>query len=110
MLAASPTLATNDFTDDFECHLEAVDGRKQIVRIVPRLACEDMTAVRTVADRWPRRRDLVRSRILDALRAGKLARVLLECRGLPPPVRELIYRLAAGFPRGNTGNTDRSSA
>jgi len=112
-LAAFPALATNDVADDIEWHLEMEDGRKHVVRVEPRLGCEDMAAVRDAAV------DSLGVAILpdhvcrEAIEAGKLVRVLpawrglqgivhlvfTTRRGLPPAVRALIDHLAANFPR-----------
>jgi len=112
-LAALPTLATNEAADDLEWHLEATDGRKQVIRIMPRLGCEDIAAVRDAAVDGLGVAILPDHVCVDALQAGRLARVLPEWRGLqgivhlvfttrrglPPAVRALIDHLAAGFPR-----------
>jgi len=112
-LAHLPTLATNDAADEIEWHLEAEDGTKRIVRVTPRLGCEDMAAVRDAAIDGLGVAILPDHVCRDALRAGRLVRVLpgwrgqqgivhlvfTTRRGLPPAVRALIDHLAAGFPR-----------
>jgi len=113
-IALFPTLATNDSADDLEWHLEAQDGRKQMVRIEPRLGCEDMSAVRNAAIAGLGVAILPDHVCAEALQAGRLVRVLPEWRGLQgivhlvfttrrgltPAVRALIDHLAAGFPPG----------
>jgi DNA-binding transcriptional LysR family regulator len=111
-----PVLATNDAADDFEWHLEADDGAKHVIRIAPRLGCEDMAAVRDAAINGPGVAILPDHVCRDALLAGHLVRVLparhglrgivhlvfTTRRGLPPAVRALIDHFATGFPRGIT--------
>ena len=111
-LASLPTLSTNDEHDVVEWDLEASDGRKQTVRVEPRLGCTDMDqllgaaltglGVALLPDRVCR----------PALEAGRLVRVLpawygqigivhlvfTTRRGLPPAVRALIDHLARDFP------------
>src|SRR5262249_31609730 len=122
-LSMHPALATNDAADDLEWHLEASDGRKQVIRIVPRLGCEDMAAVRDAAIDGLGVAILPDHVCLDALRAGKLTRVLPDWRGLqgivhlvfttrrglPPAVRALIDHLATHFPRHVSGNAQKAS-
>lgn len=112
-LAELPALATNDAADDVEWHLETEDGRKESVRVVPRLGCGDMAAVRDAAIAGLGVAILPDHVCSEALQAGILVRVLPEWRGLqgivhlvfttrrglPPAVRALIDHLAAGFPR-----------
>lgn len=112
-LATVPALATDDGADDLEWSLEAVDGMQQAVRVIPRLGCEDMAAVRSAAVAGLGVALLPDHVCREALRAGSLIRVLPEWRGLqgivhlvfttrrglPPAVRALIDHLAAGFPR-----------
>ncbi len=112
-LATLPALATNDAADDFEWHLETEDGRKQIIRIAPRMGCEDMSTIRDAAIAGLGVAILPDHVCLEALEAGRLVRVLpawrglqgivhlvfTTRRGLPPAVRALIDHLAAGFPR-----------
>jgi DNA-binding transcriptional LysR family regulator len=111
-LGTTPPLATNDAADDLEWHLEAMDGRKHILRVAPRLGCENMAAVRDAAVAGLGVAILPDHVCFEALRAGTLTRVLPEWRGLqgivhlvfttrrglPPAVRALIDHLAAGFP------------
>jgi DNA-binding transcriptional LysR family regulator len=115
-LALLPTLATNDAADEIEWHLEAEEGTKRIVRVTPRLGCEDMAAVRDAAIDGLGVAILPDHVCRDALLAGRLVRVLpgwrglqgivhlvfTTRRGLPPAVRALIDHLAAGFPRDMT--------
>src|SRR5579859_1744155 len=75
-LAALPTLATNEAADDLEWHLEATDGRKQVIRIMPRLGCKDIAAVRDAAVDGLGVAILPDHVCVDALQAGRLARVL----------------------------------
>lgn len=112
-LAMLPTLATNDDADDLEWHLEAEDGARQVVRITPRLGCEDMAAVRDAAVAGLGVAILPDHVCRDALLAGRLVRVLpgwrglqgivhlvfTTRRGLSPAVRALIDHLASGFAR-----------
>jgi DNA-binding transcriptional LysR family regulator len=108
-----PALATNDAADDLEWHLETEAGRRHVLRVEPRLGCEDMASVRNAAIDGLGVAILPDHVCFEALRAGRLARVLPEWRGvqgivhlvfttrrgLPPAVRALIDHLAAGFPR-----------
>ena len=111
-LATVPTLSTNEEYDVVDWDLETGDGRKQTVRVEPRLGCTDMDqliaaalaglGVALLPDRVCRR----------ALDAGLLVRVLpawhaqigivhlvfTTRRGLPPAVRALIDHLARDFP------------
>lgn len=112
-LATLPSLATDDAAEDFEWHLEADDGRKHIVRVQPRMGCEDMATVRDAAVAGLGVAILPDHVCRAALDAGQLVRVLpawrglqgivhlvfTTRRGLPPAVRALIDHLAAGFPR-----------
>jgi len=112
-LALLPTLATNDAADDLEWHLEAEDGAQHVIRIEPRMGCEDMAAVRHAAIDGLGVAILPDHVCREALLSGHLVRVLpawrgqqgivhlvfTTRRGLPPAVRALIDHLAAGFPR-----------
>ncbi|WP_454887139.1 LysR substrate-binding domain-containing protein [Sphingomonas oryzagri] len=112
-LAAFPALATNDVADNIEWHLEMEDGRKHVVRVQPRLGCEDMAAVRNAAVGGLGVAILPDHVCREAIEVGKLVRVLpawrglqgivhlvfTTRRGLPPSVRALIDHLAADFPR-----------
>jgi DNA-binding transcriptional LysR family regulator len=118
-LGSFPALATNDAADDLEWHLEAGDGRKQVLRVVPRMGCEDMATVRDAAIDGLGIAILPDHVCADALEAGRLVRVLpawrgvqgivhlvfTTRRGLPPAVRALIDHLAAGFPRDVLGKS-----
>ncbi|SHG61640.1 DNA-binding transcriptional regulator, LysR family [Kaistia soli DSM 19436] len=120
-LASLPALATNDAADDLEWYLEAEDGQKRVIRIEPRLGCEDMATVRDAAISGLGVAILPDHVCREALEAGKLVRILPEWRGvqgnvhlvfttrrgLPPAVRALIDHLAAGFPRGAPATSDR---
>lgn len=108
-----PTLATDHASDDLEWHLEAEGGRKHVVRVQPRMGCEDMATVRDAAINGLGIALLPDHVCREALEAGKLVRVLpawgglqgivhlmfTTRRGLSPAVRALIDHLAAGFPR-----------
>jgi DNA-binding transcriptional LysR family regulator len=112
-LALLPTLATNDAADDLEWHLEAEDGAKHVIRIEPRMGCEDMAAVCDAAIAGLGVAILPDHVCREALLSGHLVRVLpawrgqqgivhlvfTTRRGLPPAVRALIDHLASGFPR-----------
>jgi DNA-binding transcriptional LysR family regulator len=114
-LAQLPALATNDAADDLEWHLETEAGRTHMLRVEPRLGCEDMAAVRNAAIDGLGVAILPDHVCYEALKAGRLVRMLPEWRGvqgivhlvfttrrgLPPAVRALIDHLAAGFPRGS---------
>lgn len=114
-LAQLPALATNDAADDLEWHLETEAGRTHALRVEPRLGCEDMAAVRNAAIDGLGVAILPDHVCYEALKAGRLVRILPEWRGvqgivhlvfttrrgLPPAVRALIDHLAAGFPRGS---------
>lgn len=115
-------LATSDSADDLEWHLETEAGRTHVLRVQPRLGCEDMAAVRSAAIAGLGAAILPDHVCFEALRAGSLVRVLPEWRGvqgmvhlvfttrrgLPPAVRALIDHLAAGFPR-DPGGAPRAS-
>jgi DNA-binding transcriptional LysR family regulator len=112
-LAALPALATDDGADEVEWHLECEDGRTHVVRVVPRMGCADMIAVRNAAIDGAGVAILPDHVCREALAAGRLVRVLpawhglqgivhlvfTTRRGLSPAVRALIDHLAAGFPR-----------
>jgi len=112
-LAQVPALATSDAADDLEWHLEAEAGRTHVLRVEPRLGCEDMASVRNAAIDGLGVAILPDHVCFEALKTGRLVRVLPEWRGvqgivhlvfttrrgLPPAVRALIDHLAAGFPR-----------
>lgn len=112
-LASLPALATNDGADDLEWHLEADNGQRRVIRVQPRLGCEDMATVRDAAINGLGVAILPDHVCREALEAGRLVRILPEWRGvqgivhlvfttrrgLPPAVRALIDHLAAGFPR-----------
>jgi DNA-binding transcriptional LysR family regulator len=111
-LANLPTLATDDASEDLEWHLESEDGRKHVVRVQPRMGCEDMATVRDAAMNGLGIALLPDHVCREALEAGRLVRVLpawgglqgivhlvfTTRRGLSPAVRALIDHLAAGFP------------
>jgi DNA-binding transcriptional LysR family regulator len=108
-----PMLATNDVGEEVEWHLEAADGRTHVMRGAPRLGCTDISAVRAAAIAGLGIANLPDHLCCDALRDGRLVRVLPDWRGaegivhlvfttrrgLPPAVRALIDHLATHFPR-----------
>jgi len=112
-LATFPSLATSDDGDVVDWHLESEQGHSHVARIEPRLGCEDMVAVRNAAIDGMGVALLPDHVCRDALKAGRLVRVLPDWRGqrgivhlvfttrrgLPPAVRALIDHLAAGFPQ-----------
>jgi DNA-binding transcriptional LysR family regulator len=112
-LATLPILATDDGADDIEWHLESEDGRKQVVRVTPRMGCADMATVRNGAMSGLGIAILPDHVCREALLSGSLVRLLPNWRGvqgivhlvfttrrgLPPAVRALIDHLAAGLPR-----------
>lgn len=122
-LAAFPALATNDAADDLEWHLEMADGRTHVVRVEPRLGCEDMAAVRDAAVDGLGVAILPDHVCLEAMEAGSLVRVLpawrglqgvvhlvfTTRRGLPPAIRALIDHLAANFPREVSGGRNSNA-
>ncbi len=111
-LAILPALSTNDEHDAVDWDLETGDGRKQTIRVEPRMGCTNMDqlldaalaglGVALLPDRVCR----------SALDAGKLVRVLpawhgqigivhlvfTTRHGLSPAVRALIDHLARDFP------------
>lgn len=115
-LTVEPVLATHDAADELEWHLESIDGRKHVVRVQPRMSCEDMATVlnSTIDGLGVALPDHV---CREALEAGALVRILPNWhglqgivqlvfttrRGLPPAVRALIDHLAAEFPRDGDG-------
>jgi DNA-binding transcriptional LysR family regulator len=108
-----PMLATNDAAEEVEWQLKAVDGRTHSMRGAPRLGCTDILAVRDATIAGLGIANLPDHLCCDALRDGRLVRVLPDWsgaegivhlvfttrRGLPPAVRSLIDHLAAYFPR-----------
>lgn len=110
-LAELPTLSTGDDAEDLEWQLEDEDGRSRSVRVVPRMGCADMMAVRHAAIDGLGIAILPDHVCRDALSDGRLVRVLpawhglkgivhlvfTTRRGLPPAVRALIDHLAGGF-------------
>lgn len=110
-LAELPTLSTGDDAEDLEWQLEDEDGRSRSLRVVPRMGCADMMAVRHAAIDGLGIAILPDHVCRDALFDGRLVRVLpawhglkgivhlvfTTRRGLPPAVRALIDHLAAGF-------------
>lgn len=112
-LASFPALATNAAADDLEWHIEGEDGRTNVVRVTPRMGCEDMATIRDAAIDGLGVALLPDHVCREALEEGRLIRVLptwrgqqgivhlvfTTRRGLPPAVRVLIDHLAAGFPR-----------
>ncbi|KQM18434.1 LysR substrate-binding domain-containing protein [Novosphingobium sp. Leaf2] len=111
-LASEPTLSTNDEHDFVNWDLETADGRKQSVRVEPRMGCTDMDQLLSAALAGLGIALLPDRVCRPALDAGRLERVLPEWhgqignvhlvfttrRGLPPAVRALIDHLARNFP------------
>jgi len=77
-----PALSTDHASDDFEWHLEAEGGRKHVVRVQPRMGCEDMATVRDAAINGLGIALLPDHVCREALEAGKLVRVLPAWGGL----------------------------
>ncbi len=115
-LATVPTLSTNDDHDLVDWHLETEDGRKQRVRIAPRLGCTAMEQVLAAAVAGLGVALLPDRVCRPELSAGRLVRVLPDWhgqrgtvhlvfttrRGLSPAVRALIDHLAEHFGRAIT--------
>ena len=111
-LATLPVLSTNDEHDVVHWDLEADDGRKQRVRVEPRMGCTHMDQLLSAASAGLGVALLPDRVCRSALASGKLARVLpawhaqigivhlvfTTRRGLPPAVRALIDHLAQHFP------------
>jgi DNA-binding transcriptional LysR family regulator len=111
-LATLPTLSTNDEHDAVDWDLEADDGRRQSIRVEPRLGCAAIDQLIGAASAGLGIA-LLPDRVCRAeLEAGRLVRVLPEWnaqigiihlvfttrRGLSPAVRALIDHLAKDFP------------
>ncbi len=111
-LATLPTLSTNEEHDVVDWDLETGDGRKQTVRVEPRLGCTDMDqliaaalaglGVALLPDRVCRR-ELDAGRLVRVLPAwhaqiGIVHLVFTTQRGLAPAVRALIDHLVRDFP------------
>lgn len=110
-LASLPTLSTNDEDDVVDWILEKDDGRKQTVRVQPRLGCTQMDQLLDAAVAGLGVALLPDRVCRSALASGNLVRVLpawhaqvgfvhlvfTTRRGLPPAVRALIDHLAQGF-------------
>lgn len=106
-----PTLSTNDEHDFVNWDLETDDGRKQSVRVEPRMGCADMEQLLDAAQAGLGVALLPDRVCRPALNSGKLVRVLPDWhgqvgivhlvfttrRGLPPAVRALIDHLARNF-------------
>lgn len=111
-LATLPALSTNDERDVVDWELEQADGRRQTVRVEPRIGCTDMDQLLAAAMAGLGIALLPDRVCRPALEAGRLVRVLpawhgqigivhlvfTTRRGLPPAVRALIDHLARGFP------------
>ncbi|USI73463.1 LysR family transcriptional regulator [Sphingomonas morindae] len=112
-LASLPILSTDDEAEEVEWHLETADGRRQLLRSVPRLGCGDLAAVRHAASAGLGVAILPDRVCRQAIAAGRLVHVLPEWRGvtgivhlvfttrrgLAPAVRALIDHLATHFPQ-----------
>ncbi|MBT2188616.1 LysR substrate-binding domain-containing protein [Sphingobium nicotianae] len=111
-LASLPALSTDDEHDVAGWNLEATDGRKQMLRVEPRLGCTNIDQLLSAAVAGLGVA-LLPDRVCRAmLQSGKLVRVLPDWhaqvgnvhlvfttrRGLPPAVRALIDHLARDFP------------
>lgn len=110
-LASLPTLSTNDEHDWVDWHLEADDGRRQTIRVEPRLGCSAMDQLLAAAIAGMGVAFLPDRVCRPALEAGRLIRVLpawhgqigivhlvfTTRRGLSPAVRALIDHLAKEF-------------
>lgn len=111
-LAALPVLSTNDEDDVVDWNLETDDGRKQTVRVQPRLGCTHMEQLLSAAAAGLGVALLPDRVCRSALKSGTLVRVLpawhaqvgivhlvfTTRRGLPPAVRALIDHIAQHFP------------
>jgi DNA-binding transcriptional LysR family regulator len=112
-LPAWPTLSTADDQTDVNWFLETDGGQTRTIRHEPRIGCADFTAVRTAAIAGLGVALLPDHTCSEALKQGRLVRVLpawrgvkglvhivfTTRRGLPPAVRKFIDSLAAGFPK-----------
>lgn len=111
-LASLPALSTEDDHDVADWRLEAADGRKQTVRVEPRLGCTNMDQLLNAAAAGLGVALLPDRVCRSMLDIGKLVRVLpgwhaqvgivhlvfTTRRGLPPAVRALIDHLSREFP------------
>ena len=111
-LATLPVLSTNDENDVVDWHLEDDNGRKQMVRVEPRIGCTQIDQILSAASAGLGVALLPDRVCRPALASGKLVRVLpawhaqigivhlvfTTRRGLPPAVRALIDHLAQHFP------------
>jgi DNA-binding transcriptional LysR family regulator len=123
-LATLPVLSTNDEHDVVDWDLEADDGRKQTVRVEPRLGCTHMDQLLSAALAGLGVALLPDRVCRSALQSGTLVRVLpawhaqvgivhlvfTTRRGLPPAVRALIDHLAQHFPPAIAVGEARSMA
>lgn len=115
-LKGVPVLSTNDEHDSVDWDLVTEDGRRETLRVEPRLGCAAMEPVLRAAMAGLGVA-LLPDRVCRAdLQAGRLVRVLPEWlaqrgivhlvfttrRGLPPAVRALIDHLAQHFSRAVT--------
>ncbi|MBB3472151.1 LysR substrate-binding domain-containing protein [Sphingomonas sp. BK345] len=110
-LASLPTLSSNDEHDRVDWHLEGDDGRRQTIRVEPRLGCSAMDQLLAAAIAGMGVAFLPDRVCRPALEAGRLIRVLpawhgqigivhlvfTTRRGLSPAVRALIDHLAKEF-------------
>ncbi|WP_304168152.1 LysR substrate-binding domain-containing protein [Lonsdalea britannica] len=110
-LKSAPTLSTSEATDEVEWHLETDDGQSHDIRHLPRMGCGDFLAVVDAAIAGLGIALLPDHTCKQAIRSGKLVRVLpawrgqqglvhlvfTTRRGLPPAVRKLIDTLASAF-------------
>lgn len=120
-LRSVPVLSTNDEHDSVDWDLVTDDGRRETLRVEPRLGCAAMEPVLRAAMAGLGVA-LLPDRVCRAdLQAGRLVRVLPEWlaqrgivhlvfttrRGLAPAVRALIDHLAQHFSRAVTGEQAR---
>ncbi len=110
-LATLPTLSTNDEQDIVDWNLETAEGRRQTVRVEPRMGCADMDQLLSAALAGLGVALLPDRVCRAALDSGALVRVLpawhgqigivhlvfTTRRGLSPAVRALIDHLAQYF-------------
>ncbi|HUD90458.1 LysR substrate-binding domain-containing protein, partial [Sphingobium sp.] len=80
-LASLPALATHDAADELEWYLETEQGDKHVVRVAPRLGCEDMATVRNAAIDGLGLAILPDHVCHTALESGRLVRILPAWRG-----------------------------
>lgn len=111
-LPTLPVLSTNDEHDVVDWNLESDDGRKQSVRVQPRIGCAHMAQLLSAAAAGLGVALLPERVCRSAMASGQLVRVLpawhaqigivhlvfTTRRGLPPAVRALIDHFVQHFP------------